>query len=683
MRRHLISALLANYPVLLVFDNFEDNLTLGGAGFLDPATAQLMEQLYRASRRGKVLVTSRYPLPDADAWLASEAPGPLSPAQTGKLVLRLTALSPAGCGGDAGDPAGDRGVTPRMLEYLDAILRQGKARMPDVADRLRRQAKLQELDLDDTGVELDEAVRIALQVGAGDILLKELLALVAEHEGDIETLYQASVFPHPVSVEGLAFCMAGGNEANRLRVRKTRSAVERLVQASLLTRTAEDDVWVHRWTAEIMRSGIEGAAYRNYCRLGGVYLTSRKRTVSEALDAVGLFVAADEFDQAVAQGVGLCRYLTQYGQVTDLVAVARELLGRLPQEHPDYVIFLASEAEALQSLGLSVQAMTNYSRMVETLQQRALANPDRADFQRDLSVSYNKMGDLMRALGKGEQAQTYFQKALEIRERLASQEPDRADFQRDLSVSYNQIGDLMRALGKGEQAQTYFQKALEISERLASQEPDRARFPARPLRLLQPDRRSDARPGKRRAGSDLLPKGTRDCPTAGKPGTGSRRFPARPLRLLQPDRRSDARPGKRRAGLRPTSKRHSRYASGWQARNRIAPISSATSPSPLQPDRRSDARPGKRRAGSDLLPKGTRDCPTAGKPGTGSRRFPARPLRLLQPGRRSDARPGKRRAGLRPTSKRHSRYASGWQARNRIAPISSATSPSPGKEWAI
>ena len=80
----------------------------------------------------------------------------------------------------------------------------------------------------------------------------------------------------------------------------------------------------------------------------------------------------------------------------------------------------------------------------------------------------------MRDLGKGEQAQTYFQKALEIRERLASQEPDRADFQRDLSVSYNQIGDLMRDLGKGEQAQTYFQKDLEIAQRLASQEPDRA-----------------------------------------------------------------------------------------------------------------------------------------------------------------------------------------------------------------
>src|SRR5208283_3337971 len=144
VRLKLIAALLSQYEILLVLDNFEDNLSLGGDRFLDPATAQVMQFLYCSAQRGKLLITSRYPVPDAGEWLASEEPGPLSPAQTGKLMLRLSALR-------AQEPEGMRliqraiGGHPRMLEYLDAILKQGKARVPDVARRLNEQARRQGL----------------------------------------------------------------------------------------------------------------------------------------------------------------------------------------------------------------------------------------------------------------------------------------------------------------------------------------------------------------------------------------------------------------------------------------------------------------------------------------------------------------------------------------------------------
>ncbi len=55
-----------------------------------------------------------------------------------------------------------------------------------------------------------------------------------------------------------------------------------------------------------------------------------------------------------------------------------------------------------------------------------------ADFLRDLSVSYIKMGDLMGSLGQGEAARSFLQKALEIAERLVQIEPQRADLQTDL-----------------------------------------------------------------------------------------------------------------------------------------------------------------------------------------------------------------------------------------------------------
>jgi tetratricopeptide (TPR) repeat protein len=75
--------------------------------------------------------------------------------------------------------------------------------------------------------------------------------------------------------------------------------------------------------------------------------------------------------------------------------------------------------------------------------------PGRADYLRDLSVSYNKMGDLQRALGEGEAARQFYEKSLELRERLVAQEPGRADYRVDLAKSLARIGDadhLQRAL---------------------------------------------------------------------------------------------------------------------------------------------------------------------------------------------------------------------------------------------
>jgi tetratricopeptide (TPR) repeat protein len=102
--------------------------------------------------------------------------------------------------------------------------------------------------------------------------------------------------------------------------------------------------------------------------------------------------------------------------------------------------------------------------------------PSRANYLRDLSVSYNKMGDLQRALGEGNAARQLYEKSLEIDKRLVAQEPGRADYLRGLSVPYNRMGDLERALGEGEAARQFYEKALEIAERLVAQEPERADY---------------------------------------------------------------------------------------------------------------------------------------------------------------------------------------------------------------
>jgi tetratricopeptide (TPR) repeat protein len=103
----------------------------------------------------------------------------------------------------------------------------------------------------------------------------------------------------------------------------------------------------------------------------------------------------------------------------------------------------------------------------------AESEPGRADYQRDLSISYNKLGDLYQALGQGEQALQLYQRSLDIARRLAESEPGRADYQRDLSVSFQRLGICLAQLDRVAEAavalERHLQLALDMYQRLSGQ----------------------------------------------------------------------------------------------------------------------------------------------------------------------------------------------------------------------
>ena len=92
--------------------------------------------------------------------------------------------------------------------------------------------------------------------------------------------------------------------------------------------------------------------------------------------------------------------------------------------------------------------------------------PDNPQMQRDLSVSYERLGDIAKARNDYRAAEGYYAKALEISERLAEKYPE------DLSFSYEKLGDIAKARNDYKAAEGYYAKALEISERLAEKYPD-------------------------------------------------------------------------------------------------------------------------------------------------------------------------------------------------------------------
>jgi hypothetical protein len=130
--------LLAHKVLLPLLDNFEDNLAEeDGARHViaDATLGAFLAAWVRSPGAARLLVTSRHPfaLPGgAEDPFLTHPVGPLSWLKTRKLLWRLRGL-------EALLPSEQRrayervGGHPRTLEYLDALLRGGRARFPDIS----------------------------------------------------------------------------------------------------------------------------------------------------------------------------------------------------------------------------------------------------------------------------------------------------------------------------------------------------------------------------------------------------------------------------------------------------------------------------------------------------------------------------------------------------------------------
>jgi tetratricopeptide (TPR) repeat protein len=133
--------------------------------------------------------------------------------------------------------------------------------------------------------------------------------------------------------------------------------------------------------------------------------------------------------------------------------------------------------------GNIARAEQAYRTMLQLAQTATHADPKDLDAQRDLSVSYNKIGDIQQAqrdlsisynkIGNIQQAQgdltgalASYRAGLAIRQPLAQKDKGNSQAQRDLSVSYERIGDIQQAQGNLSGALDYFYQGLAIMERL-------------------------------------------------------------------------------------------------------------------------------------------------------------------------------------------------------------------------
>lgn len=121
--------------------------------------------------------------------------------------------------------------------------------------------------------------------------------------------------------------------------------------------------------------------------------------------------------------------------------------------------------------------MTGIGKGLAIAERLTTAAPESADFARNLSVSYNKLGDIEHTLSRPETARDWYQKGLAIRERLASAAPESADFARTLSISYEQDGRHRAHNGPARGGRRLVSQTIGVlAESLAEAAPESATF---------------------------------------------------------------------------------------------------------------------------------------------------------------------------------------------------------------
>jgi tetratricopeptide (TPR) repeat protein len=137
---------------------------------------------------------------------------------------------------------------------------------------------------------------------------------------------------------------------------------------------------------------------------------------------------------------------------------------------------LVETGDILTTIGETGPALEAYQSSKLVAERLVALAPENVDWQRDLSISLDRIGEVLVAQGELPHAEQAFRSGMDIRKRLAEQDPGNAHWQRDLSVSLDRIGDVLVAQGELPQAEQAFRACMAIARRLVEQDPGNAQW---------------------------------------------------------------------------------------------------------------------------------------------------------------------------------------------------------------
>jgi len=121
-------------------------------------------------------------------------------------------------------------------------------------------------------------------------------------------------------------------------------------------------------------------------------------------------------------------------------------------------------------------ARKSFNDSLAIIERLATSDPGNALWQRDLSASYDRVGDVQKAQGDLAGALKSYSDGLVIAEGLAKSDPGNAKWQRDLAMSFGELASVHRQSGDRAKALDALRQGQAIMSRLTKLSPDNAQW---------------------------------------------------------------------------------------------------------------------------------------------------------------------------------------------------------------
>ncbi len=481
----LAGTVLGATPLVLLLDNFEDNLTSpdeeGRRTVRNEALADLLARWLGSPGKSHLLVTCRYPfdLPgEANLFLESHHLGPLSFAETRKLFWRLPAL-------EALSPEERMrayravGGHPRALEYLDTLLQDGEAVYKDVEIRLVKALRKQGIHdterwiRNEVGGNLDKALAETATLAAADVLLHDLLALLDPTPLARRLLIGAAVYRVPVDETALAWQMAEVREREpdpeweeiQKRVveaeREVRERGEAPARENLGLSEAEWETydWALQRQVTPPLEPVEGLpeAIRRLERLGLLSPQERGDATFHQVHRWTATLLAEEVDAETVRDAHR-RAAAFWRWRVDVMPQdrAQDIHQLLEARHHHYAAGdLAEAVETTEWICSQLHTWGAYGREEQLCREVLEWVPERS---RDAAAFLHRLGVVAYRRGSYDEALDWYRKSLSILEELGNRS--------GMAKSYHQLGMVAEDRGSYDEALEWYRKSLAIKEEL-------------------------------------------------------------------------------------------------------------------------------------------------------------------------------------------------------------------------